>query len=277
MKIDRIVNIYFSPTGATAGVGRMFCARLGEKLCVPVEDVDIALPSGRRVSRQFGAEDLPVLAVPTYAGRVPNKLEPFLREMFRADGAPCCVLVTFGNRAFDSSLAELADIAWAGGARVVAGGAFSVRHAFSDLVGRGRPTEKDRALIISLADRTAQKIHAAVSASEIQVPAELMPENLQIGPYYVPLMENGERAMFLKAKPKVDPERCTGCGTCVQSCPMGAIDQDIVNVPGTCIKCQACIRACPAGARYFDDEAFLSHVRMLEKNFTEPAENKIYI
>ena len=41
MKIDRIVNIYFSPTGATAGVGRMFCARLGEKLCVPVEDVDI--------------------------------------------------------------------------------------------------------------------------------------------------------------------------------------------------------------------------------------------
>ncbi|MBQ1689703.1 MAG: hypothetical protein II018_00360, partial [Firmicutes bacterium] len=109
MKIDRIVNIYFSPTGATAGVGRMFCARLGEKLCVPVEDVDITLPSGRRGSCRFGAEDLPVLAVPTYAGRVPNKLEPFLREMFRADGAPCCVLVTFGNRAFESSLAELAN------------------------------------------------------------------------------------------------------------------------------------------------------------------------
>ena len=49
---------------------------------------------------------------------------------------------------------------------------------------------------------------------------------------------------------------------------MGAISFDnFIDVPGTCIKCQACIKKCPTHAKYFDDEAFLSHVKMLEQNY----------
>ena len=44
---------------------------------------------------------------------------------------------------------------------------------------------------------------------------------------------------------------------------------------GICIKCQACVRYCPTGARYFDDPDFLSHVRMLEENFTEQKKDRI--
>ena len=58
---------------------------------------------------------------------------------------------------------------------------------------------------------------------------------------------------------------------------MGSIDpQDVSNVPGICIKCQACVRGCPEHAKYFDDAAFLSHVAMLEQNFTAPKENAFF-
>ena len=49
----------------------------------------------------------------------------------------------------------------------------------------------------------------------------------------------------------VDAARCTGCGACVEVCPVGAIalvggkarvDEE------TCIGCEACVDACPEGA-----------------------------
>ena len=59
---------------------------------------------------------------------------------------------------------------------------------------------------------------------------------------------------------------------------MGAIDPaDVSSVPGTCIKCQACVRKCTKRAKYFDDEAFLSHMKMLEQNFQEPCENEVFL
>lgn len=43
------------------------------------------------------------------------------------------------------------------------------------------------------------------------------------------------------------------------------------------LKCQRCVRKCTKHAKYFDDPAFLSHVAMLEQNFTEPKENEVYL
>ena len=46
---------------------------------------------------------------------------------------------------------------------------------------------------------------------------------------------------------------------------------------GICIKCQACIKKCPKKAKYFDDPAFLSHVAMLEQNYTRRAEPEMFL
>ena len=97
-------------------------------------------------------------------------------------------------------------------------------------------------------------------------------------PYYVPEDADGQPAKFLKAKPKTDLSKCCNCGACARVCPMGAIDPtDVSSVPGTCIKCQACVRKCTHRAKYFDDEAFLSHVKMLEQNFQDPKENEVFL
>jgi len=47
------------------------------------------------------------------------------------------------------------------------------------------------------------------------------------------------------------PERCLGCGDCVQACPEHAIalaDGKVVSA-GLCQLCGTCVQACPAGAR----------------------------
>ena len=99
-----------------------------------------------------------------------------------------------------------------------------------------------------------------------------------VGPYYTPLGTDGKPAVFLKAKPVTDPEKCTGCGICATVCPMGSIPADAPDTCiGICIKCQACIKICPAGAKHFDNEAFLSHVAMLEQNYTRRSEAEYFI
>ena len=50
----------------------------------------------------------------------------------------------------------------------------------------------------------------------------------------------------------VDKDLCTGCGQCVDSCPVEAIsmnDNDIAVVdPDTCVDCGDCVDVCPVDA-----------------------------
>ncbi len=52
-------------------------------------------------------------------------------------------------------------------------------------------------------------------------------------------------------RPQADPDRCTGCGTCIDHCPMSAlsIKAAIPQVdPGACIACFCCQEMCPEKA-----------------------------
>jgi electron transport complex protein RnfB len=50
---------------------------------------------------------------------------------------------------------------------------------------------------------------------------------------------------------KIDPDLCTGCGDCIQRCPMDAIregDQVSEVIEGRCIGCGLCVSVCPVEA-----------------------------
>ena len=133
-----------------------------------------------------------------------------------------------------------------------------------------RPNVEDLKDILTFAQKIKGKIEEYVYQKEVW--------KIEIGPYYTPLGQDGNPARFLKAKPKTDFSLCTNCKKCSKVCPMQSIEwEDVSIVSGICIKCQACVQICDVHAKYFDDEAFLSHVKMLEENYTEQKENQFWM
>ena len=273
MEIRKVWALYYSATGTTDKAVNTVAEALAQALGVPLERVGFTRPAEREKEYSFTETDLVVVGSPTYAGKLPNKILPDFQTKLHGNGALAVAVVLFGNRSYDNSLAELCAVLEADGFHTVAAGAFVGRHAFTDALGEGRPDWDDRREMTAFAKATADKV---ISLTEI--PGAVAVPGDAAAPYYVPKGTDGQPAKFLKAKPQTDVGKCTNCGACARLCPMGAIDpENVASVPGTCIKCQACVRKCTRHAKYFDDPAFLSHVAMLEQNFTEPKKNEVFL
>ena len=273
MELQKVWALSYSATGTTEKVVRTIAEELAAKLSLPMEYVSFTRPAERTYEHTFGERDLVVVGSPTYAGKMPNKILPDFQKKLHGNGALTIPVVTFGNRSYDNSLAELCAVLEANGFHRLAAGAFVCRHAFTDELGYGRPGWSDQFEMKQFAKQVADKIRRM---TEIPVPVRV-PGDAE-APYYVPKGTDGEPAKFLKAKPKTTLARCNRCGACVRGCPMGAIDpKDPSKVPGTCIKCQACVRKCTKRAKYFDDPAFLSHIAMLEQTYGAPKENEVFL
>lgn len=273
MELRQITAVYYSATGVTDKAVRALAEALAAEMALPLSCRSFTRPGERAEVLSFGEGELVMVGCPTYAGRMPNKIAPDFQAKLRGNGALAVPVVTFGNRAYDNSLAELCALLESGGFHTVAAGAFPGRHAFTDALGEGRPDWDDRRAIQRFAGQIAGKLRKLeVVPPPVEVPGD--PE----APYYIPKGLDGEPVKFLKAKPRTDLGKCCNCGVCARACPMGAIDlSDVAEVPGTCIKCQSCVRKCTHHAKYFDDPAFLSHVAMLEKNFREPKEIETFL
>ena len=267
---ERVWGVYFSPCGNVRRVIDAMARAAGESLGAPVEMLDITRPRSRRQEYAFRPGDLVLLGTPVYAGRVPNKLMPFLRDQVRGSGAAGVAVVCFGNRSFDNALAELAALMRQNGFSVTGAAAVVTSHAFTDKLAPGQPDEAalDRAADFA---RTVAARPAGAALDPAAIPGT--PD----APYYRPLGLDGQPADFLRATPDVDYSLCNHCGSCAAACPMGSIDRDDPGkTVGVCIKCQACVQVCRRHARSFSDRAFLSHVAMLERDFQRPA-SSLYI
>lgn len=266
MQIKKVYGIYFSPTKNTKKAIETICSTFH----VETEYIDLTNQSIRKQAHIFTKEDLVVVGVPTYAGRIPNKIVEDLKQNLMGNQTSLIGLVTYGNRNYDSSLAELISILENQNFYTVAACTIVSEHAFTNCLAKNRPNEEDIHEIISFA-RTVQSKMDTYTFHEEKT-------KIEIRPYYVPLRWDGSPAHFLKAKPKTDLSVCTNCKKCAQVCPMQSIEwKDVSLISGICIKCQACIQVCDVHAKYFDDEDFLSHVKMLEENYSMHKENQFWM
>ena len=218
----------------------------------------------------FSHNDIVILAVPVYAGRVPNVLLKFLNSM-KADGAKAVALVLYGNRNYDDALLELTDILRMKGFKTIAAGAFIGEHSFSKVLAQGRPDERDLEKLIIFAKQIYIKLSSGI---EIE---PLLSGDKEYRDYYKPRDKNGNPVDIRKVTPKTSLD-CIDCKLCVSLCPMGSIDfNDVSKLNNICIKCGACIKACPVNAKYYDDENYLNHKYELEINFAERKEPVVFL
>jgi ferredoxin len=267
-----ITTMHFSPTGTTRKVVTRLASQTALQLAAPIiREIDFAQKKARQESYEFCPEDLLIIGVPVYAGRVPNVLKDFIGSI-QGNGAKAVAVVLFGNRSFDDGLVELRALLTSGGFHVIAAGAFVGEHAFSNTLAKGRPDQNDLILVDRFAKQLAEKIKNGDDNTDFWIKGQM-----PLGNYYTPLNMDGEAVNILKVKPKTTAD-CTDCKHCVEICPMESIPwEDPTQVTGICIKCGACIKGCPVKAKYYDDPGFLGHKLQIETNFKDPKDPEWYL
>ena len=267
-----INSMYFSATDTTKKIVSGIAKRISENMDreITINNIDFTLPGVRLKSVSFSEEDVVIIGVPVYAGRVPNVLLNYLNTI-KGNGALAIPVVVYGNRNYDDALIELKDILEFNGFKVIAGGAFIGEHSFSITLAKNRPDEKDMNIVGDFADQIYTKI---TTLDEFQI--VVVNGNQPYRKHYMPKNKDGSPVDIRKVAPKTNTH-CIDCKLCVNVCPMGSIDfGDVSTLKGICIKCGACIKKCPNQAKYFDDNDYLRHKQELEIEFASRREPELF-
>ena len=249
-----VFEMVFSPTGGTEKVSGLVAGALdGNTVTVDLTD------SGLYFSAvSMAKDDVAVISVPSYAGRVPAVV---VDRLVRGNGARAVLVCVYGNRAFEDTLVELEDVAKRAGFRVIAAVSAIAEHSVARQFAVGRPDAQDVVQLSELAQRIRQKLLDG-DISEPSIPGNR------------PYKQAGGHSMVPQAT-----ERCVSCGACAALCPVRAIDKDDPRqVDGeACISCMRCISVCPQNARKLDPNKLAAVTKMLSKACVERKECELFI
>ena len=164
-------------------------------------------------------DDVAIIAVPSFAGRVPALAASRLAQI-RGGGAACVALCVYGNRAYEDTLLELSDAASRCGFRVAAGVAAVAEHSVVRAYAAGRPDEKDVETLKSFAREIAAKIRRGADGGVPSMPGNRPYKELSGGGTLVPRAGEGCVRCGL----------CAPCMRCVSVCPRSAraVDANII-------------------------------------------------
>ena len=222
--------IYFSATETT----KRIVTAIAERLCD--ECKFLSLSARQPESIVMNHDDIAILGVPVYGGRVPGLAVERLKAI-HGKGQKAIAVCVYGNRDYDDALVELCDIAEQQGFTLIAAGAFIAEHCIFPKVATNRPDDVDMKNITLFADLCRRRIAGVEAFNKDAVKGNR--------PYLTPA--------GVPIHPKADKRKCIRCGQCAQECPTGAIDK--ANPYHTnnsiCISCCRCISVCPSHARSF--------------------------
>lgn len=259
----RINVVYFSPTHTTHKIVETLAQTMNGELDVEkITYFDLTLPGGRAGDAPvFENDDVLILGMPVYGGRVPALMEPFLAEL-KAYGQKAIIVAVYGNRAYEDALREMKDVLAVNGFTVIAAGAFIGEHSLSRRLAAGRPDTADVALAREFAAKAIAKITAA-EAAMVDVPGDY--------PYK-------ERGPALVMGP-CTTEACYGCMLCANNCPTAAISMEDPRIAdgALCIRCCACVKGCPVEAKLFNAPPFVEKIHALEDKFMKRQEPEMFL
>jgi ferredoxin/flavodoxin len=260
MKIQSLKIVYFSPTGTTKKIVEAIAQGINYST---TEIVDITRPEGRKQQLQTSENELLVIGVPVYFGRVQANAIEWLNTI-EARNTPAVCVVVYGNREYDDALLELKDTAVKVGGLPIACAAFIGEHSFSSSeapLAAGRPDADDLSHAKSFGRKIRKKILSIPSINhiaEIAVPGKYP---------YIDMVDIKKMLSCIDFIAVNDS--CLQCGVCAQHCPVGAIDfESSVSIDRRkCILCTACIKVCPENARKINNDMIKKAALRLSQTF----------
>ena len=252
----KLYNIVFSPTGGTQRVATALADALeGEAIRVDLTD-----GNQNFCTVQLTQEDVAIIAVPSYGGRVPAVAVERLAKL-NGQGAHAVLVCVYGNRAYEDTLVELEDTARQAGFQVIAAVAAVAEHSIARQFAAGRPDVQDTKQLSDF----ARLIQAKPSAGDYTEPS--IPGNR-------PYKKAGGAGMVPK-----HTKECTNCGVCAAKCPVQAIDKEKpkkVNEKA-CISCMRCISVCPHSARKVNPVMLSAASLMLKKVCSDRKDCELFL
>ena len=223
-KIMANYNVYFSPTGTTERVVKHMGESFGS-----MENIDLSRRDMKNHEMEQG--DFCIVGVPSFGGRVPGIATERLRKM-KGGRTPAFLLVTYGGRAYEDTLVEWKDVLEAQGFVCIGAAAIVAEHSIAHQIEAGRPSAQDYDELDTFAAEVKERLKGNVCP--VEVPGNRTYKEYKVLPMDIQVSDE-----------------CMGCGSCVESCPVGAIPfEDPKMTDGeVCISCMRCVEICPQSAR----------------------------
>lgn len=252
-----VYNLVFSPTGGTRKAADMFT----RSFCEQSTYIDLTSHDEDFSGYAFQEEDICIVSVPSYGGRVPAVAVSRLRQI-RGNGARAILIVVYGNRAYDDTFAELQDTLTDSGFVCIAAVAAVAEHSIMRQYAAGRPDAQDEKELGDFAAAVRDKIEAGTISACSDLPGNR------------PYREYGGVPM----KPQAG-KACNKCSICAGECPVGAISASRPDRTDTerCISCMRCIAVCPQKARSVNKALLAAGSMKLKKACSEYKRNELYL
>jgi NAD-dependent dihydropyrimidine dehydrogenase PreA subunit len=262
MNIKKIKLVYFSPTGT----GKKTVNAIAKGIGHDADTIDLTPPNSNQMSYKLEKDELAIIAVPVYSGRVSQTAIDRLNNI-KGDATAAVLVAIYGNRAFEDALLELHHTTNELGFKTIAGATFIGQHSYDTEetpIATGRPDSED----LKKANEFGVGIREIIKRTD-EVPVPKIPGNY---PYR-------ERGSGGPRSPETDEATCTLCGTCASVCPTGSIEViDLVETKKEdCIACTACVQNCPTGARHWEHEGILGAAKWLSTEHGDRKEPEIFL